>query len=90
MVGLLVVFAIPALPAVVTADPPAPTRHPALIPPVSLQEGEVSVCYSGCGGEIPEAVNVDYEQEVAYLVNQARDVEGLPPLKLVESFCQFS
>ncbi|RIK44751.1 MAG: hypothetical protein DCC55_01390 [Chloroflexi bacterium] len=37
--------------------------------------------YSGCGGERPEATNLDFEARVVELTNQARAAEGLAPLK---------
>lgn len=82
IVTVLAVIASPSLPLAVATDPPVPIVTPALTPPVSLEGGKVSVCYSGCGGETPEAANPDYEQEVVYLANLERDARGLPPLKL--------
>jgi uncharacterized protein YkwD len=40
--------------------------------------------YLGCGGEVIGVVDGNFEQQLAVLVNQARQEVGLPPLKLVE------
>lgn len=44
--------------------------------------------YLGCGGELIEVVDGDFEAQLAVLVNQARQEAGLPPLKLVEGLSQ--
>lgn len=62
-------------------DPP-PT---ALIPPASIESGDVQPTYSGCGGGTSPAINAAYEQEVVERVNTIRAANNLPPLKRVTS-----
>jgi uncharacterized protein YkwD len=40
--------------------------------------------FSGCGGQFVAVVNAAYEQQVVDLVNEARQQNGLPPLKRVD------
>lgn len=56
---------------------------PALVAPMTLSTFKV-----GCGGQVVQAINADYEQRVVELVNEIRQNEGLPPLKRVPSLDQ--
>ena len=57
------------------------TPHPGKISAIIRSDGEVNPAYSGCGAENAPLVNVDYEQQVVELVNDARTDQGLAPLK---------
>jgi uncharacterized protein YkwD len=63
----------------------APTVPPptALIPPASIEGGDVEPTYSGCGGGTSPSINAAYEQEVVERVNTIRASKNLPPLKRI-------
>jgi uncharacterized protein YkwD len=63
----------------------APTAPPptALIPPASIEGGDVEPTYSGCGGGTSPSINAAYEQEVVERVNTIRASNNLPPLKRI-------
>jgi uncharacterized protein YkwD len=80
---LLALFVSSAFPLAATAHPPQPGDEQPLGTPVSVEPGDVSITYTGCGGVTAPVVNAAYEQEVVELVNAERADEGLPPLKRV-------
>jgi uncharacterized protein YkwD len=57
--------------------------HSALAAPPSL-----SASQAGCGGQVVQPINDDFEQRVVEMVNEIRESEGLPPLKRVPSLDQ--
>jgi len=67
----------------VSVYPPAPTDEGRLGTLLSVELGEISPAYTGCGGVTAPVINGTYEQEVVELVNAERAAEGLPPLKRV-------
>ena len=58
---------------------------PPLPPPVTIQAGglpELVPEISGCSNQVLPVINPAYEQRIVDLVNNERDLAGLPPLKL--------
>jgi len=68
------------LTAPTVAAPPTPQIGSAVV----VEGGEVTPCYTGCGGvfDVPSS-NPDYEQTIVEMVNAARAEHALPPLKRV-------
>ncbi len=75
---ILVVASVMVLTAPTVAAPPTPQIGTAVV----VEGGEVTPCYTGCGGvsDVPSS-NPDYEQTVVEMVNAARAEYALPPLK---------
>lgn len=59
---------------------------PALSSDLDLRQttAQRSLTYSGCGGEIAPAQNLDFEQEIVDRTNAFRVENGLPPFKRVD------
>lgn len=77
---ILAVVSVMVLTAPVVAAPPIPQIGTAVV----VEGGEVTPCYTGCGGVfgVPSS-NPAYEQTVVEMVNAARADYALPPLKRV-------
>ena len=83
VLGLLAMLFL-SIPGVsVVADPPDSGPPGAVSSTVLEDQGDPSICSTGCGGPIVPAANVTYEQQVIDLVNAERAARGLPPFKLV-------
>ena len=74
-----------ALSSLAAQGPMDTPPEPALISPISAEQGTIQPNYTGCGGINAPAVNAAYEQEIIDRVNAVRDSYGLPPLKWVSS-----
>ena len=53
-------------------------------PPTNPDPTNPSLLYAGCGGQVADVYNAEYEQQVINLVNQERTSRGLTPLKSSE------
>lgn len=77
---MLAVVSVMMLTAPTVAAPPTPQIGTAVV----VEGGEVTPCYTGCGGVfgVPSS-NTGYEQTVVEMVNAERAASALPPLKRV-------
>jgi uncharacterized protein YkwD len=77
---IIAVVSVMVLTAPTVAAPPTPQFGTAVV----VEGGEVTPCFTGCGGVfgVPSS-NLGYEQTVVELVNAERAKSALPPLKRV-------
>ena len=79
--GLFLVFILAFPSGSSPAQTPPPPNEPSINKPVSDEAGMLAAEYTGCGGQYPGPINIDYEQQVVELVNAERTSRGLPPFK---------
>ena len=61
----------------------AAAQSPGLLSAAVREEGDgISVCYTGCGGQVVPPVDAAYERQMIERVNAERAARGLSPLKL--------